>query len=240
VKPFQLAVRLRIVGRCPYVRHSGQPDELLEVLGNELRTVIRDDPGPCFRILLLGPLDDDLDIRFQHPCPDLPVDDEAAASVKEAAQVVKRTTDVQVRDVHMPVFVRQKRLDEACSLFTDFLVPLIQKPGLRKNAPGAGGAYGNDILIEHHEREPPVAFQRVIVIKSDDGLPFPVLQPEIAGDGGIMLVGFAVPVDPSVKLALAYRQPADELLDRDTGLPVPCPGKVNNGVSRIMGNPDAG
>ena len=70
-------------------------------------------------------------------------------------------------------------------------------------------------MIEHHEREPPVAFQRVIVIKSDDGLPFPVLQPEIAGNGGIMLVGFAVPVDPGVKLALADRKPVDEPLDRD-------------------------
>lgn len=95
-------------------------------------------------------------------------------------------------------------------------------------------------MIEHHEREPPVAFQRVVVIKSDDGLPFPVLQPEIAGNGGIMLVGFAVPVDPGVKLALADRQPVDEPLDRDAGLSVPCPGKVYNGVSRIMGNPDAG
>jgi len=78
------------------------------------------------------------------------------------------------------------------------------------------------------------------VIKSDDGLPFPVFQPEIARDGRVMLIGFAIPVDPSVKFALADRQPADEPLDRDAGLPVPCPGKVNNGVSRIMGNPDAG
>jgi len=78
------------------------------------------------------------------------------------------------------------------------------------------------------------------VIESDDGLPFPVLQPEIARDGRVVLVGFAVPVDPGVKLALADRQPADEPLDRDAGLPVPCPAKVNNGVSRIMGNPDAG
>jgi len=59
------------------------------------------------------------------------------------------------------------------------------------------------------------------VIESDDCLPFPVFQPEIAGNGGVMLVGFAVPVDPSVKLALADRQPADEPLDRDAGFPVP-------------------
>ena len=149
------------------------------------------------------------------------MDDEAAAAIKKAAQVVKRATDVQIRDVHMPMLVRQKWLNEAGSLFADFLVPLIQKPGLGKNAPSAGRAYGNDILVKHHEREPPVAFQRVIVIKSDDGLPLPVFQPEVARDGSVMLVGFSVPVDPRVKLALADREPADEPFDRDTGLPVP-------------------
>jgi hypothetical protein len=59
------------------------------------------------------------------------------------------------------------------------------------------------------------------VIKSDDGLPLPIFQPEVARNGGVMLIGFAVSVDPSVKLALADRQPADEALDRDAGLPVP-------------------
>jgi hypothetical protein len=240
VKTFQFAVRLRIIGRCSYMGHPGQSDEFLEVLGNELWSVVRDDPGPCFRILLLGPLDDDFYVRFQHPLPDLPVDDEAAASVKKAAQIVKRTTDVDIRYVHMPVLVRQKRLDKACALFADFLVPLIQKPGLRKNTPGAGRAYSNDILVQHHEREPPVAFQRVIVIKSDDGLPFPVFQPEIPRNGGIMLIGFAVPIDPCMKFALADRKPADEPLDRNAGFIVPGPGKVNYGVSGIMGNPDAG
>jgi hypothetical protein len=78
------------------------------------------------------------------------------------------------------------------------------------------------------------------VIKSDDSLPFPVFQPEIAGNGGVMLVGFAVPIDPGVKFALADRKPVDEPLDRDASLLVPRSGKVNNGVSCIMGNPDAG
>jgi len=79
-----------------------------------------------------------------------------------------------------------------------------------------------------------------MVIKSDDGLPFPVFQPEIAGNGGVMLVGFAVSIDPSVELALADSKPADESIDRNAGFIAPCSGKVNNGVTGIMGNPDAG
>ena len=55
-----------------------------------------------------------------------------------------------------------------------------------------------------------------------------------------MLVDLAVPFDPGVELALAHGKPADEMRDRDTGLIAPFPDKVNQGVSRIVGNPDAG
>jgi hypothetical protein len=59
------------------------------------------------------------------------------------------------------------------------------------------------------------------VIKSNDVLPFPVFQPKIAGNGGIMLIGFAVSIDPGVKFALADGKPADKPIDRDTGLLAP-------------------
>ena len=240
VEAFELPVRLWIVRRCPHMRHAGQPDELLEVLGDELRPVVRDDPRPGFRKLLLGPFEDDLNVRFQHPLPDLPMDDEAAAAVQNAAEVVKRAAKVQVRYIDMPVLVRQERLNESGSLLAWVLVPLIQQACLRKNAPGARGAYRNDVPIQHHEREPPVAFQRVIVIETDDGLAFPFFQPEIARNGGIVLIGLAVPVDPRVELALADGKPVHEPLHRDIGPSGPGPGEINDGVSRIMGNPDAG
>jgi hypothetical protein len=51
------------------------------------------------------------------------------------------------------------------------------------------------------------------VIKSDDGLPFPLFQPEIPGNGGVMLVGFAISIDPGVELALADGQPVYEAID---------------------------
>ena len=55
-----------------------------------------------------------------------------------------------------------------------------------------------------------------------------------------MLVGFTVPMDPRVEFAFVDRKPPYEPFDRDFGFIAPCPGKINNGVSRIMGNPDAG
>ena len=55
-----------------------------------------------------------------------------------------------------------------------------------------------------------------------------------------MLVDLAVAFDPCVEFALADSKPIDEIRDRDAGLLVPFLDKVNDSVSCIMGNPDAG
>jgi len=55
-----------------------------------------------------------------------------------------------------------------------------------------------------------------------------------------MLVDLAVPFDPGVELAFADRKPVDEMRDRDAGLIAPFLDKVNDGVSCVMGDPDAG
>jgi len=55
-----------------------------------------------------------------------------------------------------------------------------------------------------------------------------------------MLVDLAVPFDPGVELAFANRKPVDVMSDRDVCLIAPFLDEVNDGVSCIMGNPDAG
>ena len=55
--------------------HSGKPDEFLEILGNELRPVVGNDPWTGSRVFLLGPLKDDFHVSFGHLFPDLPMDD---------------------------------------------------------------------------------------------------------------------------------------------------------------------
>jgi len=168
------------------------------------------------------------------------VNDIATAPVEKAAKIIERATDIEIRDIYMPMLMGPKGLDKACSLFADFLVPSVHKASLGQYAPCAGRTNGNDIPVEHHEGEPSVAFKGVIVMKADDGLPFPLFQPEISRNGGVMLIDFAVAIDPGVELALAYRKPADEPIDRDAGFIAPCTGEVNYGVSGIMGNPNAG
>src|SRR5208282_6338518 len=51
-----LAVALGIVWRCLDVRHRAYTDEILEVPGHELRSVVGDDPGMLAGILLARPL----------------------------------------------------------------------------------------------------------------------------------------------------------------------------------------
>src|SRR5258708_11372583 len=93
--------------------HPADPDELLEVLGDELRAVVRDDPGPRVGESFPGPLDDRLNLGLGHARADLPVDDEPAAAIEQAAEVEERAGDVDVRDIDVPVLVGPQGLHEA-------------------------------------------------------------------------------------------------------------------------------
>src|SRR5512135_1845452 len=96
--------------------HPADADELLEVPGDELRAIVRDDPRPLARVLLASPLDDRLHLGFGHRLADLPVDDEPAVAVKDAAQEEEGPADVEIGDVDVPVNVRRRRLIEASPL----------------------------------------------------------------------------------------------------------------------------
>src|SRR5437867_3895914 len=72
VPAFDLAVRLRIERRGPDVSHAAEADEFLEVAGDELRPVVRDDAGRGPRKLLPRPLQNDLDFGFGHRFANLP------------------------------------------------------------------------------------------------------------------------------------------------------------------------
>ena len=88
------------------MRHAADPDELLEVLGDELRPVVRNDPGVHVGKPLACSLNDRLDVDLGHGLADLSVDDEAAAAVEEAAKIEERPGNVDVGDIDVPVLVR--------------------------------------------------------------------------------------------------------------------------------------
>ena len=129
------------------------------------------------------------------------MDDETTAPIENAAQIIECAANVDIGNIHMPMFMGSERLNEAGALEALLPVPLLQQPCLAKNSPGAAGADGNDVLIEQHECQPPIALKRIVHSKIDDRVPFPRFKPEIPRDQPIMFVGFAVSLDPCIKLA---------------------------------------
>jgi hypothetical protein len=107
--------------------------------------------------------------------------DVPAETVQDAAQVVERPADIQVGNIDVPVLMCCQPLHEARALLRWLPSPLRQESGLAEHSPNAGRADRHDVGIQHHERQPSVAFQRVLQVEPDDGLLFPLLQPEIPG-----------------------------------------------------------
>jgi len=93
--------------------HAADANELFEVLCDELRTVVGDDPRPGIRMLFTSSLQDDFDIVFAHRLADFPVQKKAAVTIENAAEVIERTGDIDVADIDMPVAVRPSRLVES-------------------------------------------------------------------------------------------------------------------------------
>src|SRR5262249_30229467 len=82
---------------------AADPDELLEVPGDELRAVVGDDPRRNPGEPLPRSLHDLLHVGLGHRLAQFPMDDEAATAVEQAAQVVERAGDVDVRDINVPM-----------------------------------------------------------------------------------------------------------------------------------------
>jgi hypothetical protein len=85
--------------------HAHQPDVFLELTGDELRSIVRDDPGCGLRIALFGPLQNNLYFALTHLLSDLPVHDDPAEAIENTAQVVKRPADIQISNIDVPVLV---------------------------------------------------------------------------------------------------------------------------------------
>ena len=119
----KLAVALRVKRRGAHMRHTGHANKFLEVLGDKLRPVIGDDPGGGLRKSLPGSLQNDLDVFFVHRFAQLPVHDVAAASIENAAQIVKCAAQIDVGDIDMPVLMDGERLNKARAFFGGLGVP---------------------------------------------------------------------------------------------------------------------
>src|SRR5947208_15387277 len=77
-------------------------------------------------------------------------------------------------------------------------------------------------------------------METDDGLLFPILQPEIAGNPAVVLVHFAVALPPVVELAGGHIEPPNEPPGADLGLLRPAPDEIHDLIPRIVRDPAPG
>ena len=237
VPAFELAVGLGIVGTGPNMGHAHDADELLEVPGNELGTIIGDDPWPDTGVLLQGLLHDHLDLLFLHGFPQFPVDNRAAVAVEDAGEVVERAVDVDVGNINVPVLMRPQRLHKSGSFLGGSHPLAVESTSGLENAVNTGGADRHDVVVEHHEGQSAVSFERIAVVELEDGLSLPSFQPVIPGDLAVVLIGLAIPVFPSVEFAGGQIEPSQNGLGRSFSPIGPVADVIDHLVASVMGNP---
>ena len=139
----------------------------------------------------------------------------------------------------MPVFVRPKRLDKALAFAGGLGGVAVEQAGLVEDPVDAGRAAGDDVLIQHQERQSAVALQREERVEVADSLFLLVFQPVIAWNPGIVLVGLAVAVLPGVPLGGGQTQPQQEAGHRNAGLVGPAVDEIDDLVASVVGNPES-
>jgi hypothetical protein len=117
---------------------------------------------------------------------------------------------------------------------------MLYQPNVPEHAIEAGGADGDDIRVEHREGESAVAFEGMVPVEHEDGHLLPGLQPPVAWQQGIVLVGQPVASLPVVELAGRDPEPGDEPGDGDLGSVRPSPDEVDDAIAGIVGNPNLG
>src|ERR1700730_17400666 len=136
----------------------------------------------------------------------------------------------------MPMLVRLGRLFKAGPFLRGLPVPLPQQSRSTQYPPQPGRAPRQDVGIQHHERQPPIAFQRILQMERNDRLLLPILQPKVPGNPAVVLVDTPVPLAPAVELADRDVQPSDEPSGADLGLLRPAPDEIHDLVPRIVRN----
>jgi len=65
----------------------------------------------------------------------------------------------------------------------------------------AAGADRDNIIVEHHEGEPPITIEWMGSVVIEDRLFLSVFEPPITGNFSVVFVGLAIATFPSVELA---------------------------------------
>ena len=135
--------------------------------------------------------------------------------------------------------MRRRGLFEACSLLRLLVVGQADQACQLQCAVDGGGADGHDVTVDHHVCEAAITFERMVEMKGDDRLAFPVLKPEISRDRGVVMVGLAVAFAPLVETLARDADPASEARDRHAGSLRIVANEADNLVTNMGLDPDA-
>ncbi len=167
------------------------------------------------------------------------MDDEAAASIEDADQIIERAADVDVADVDVPVLVRPQRLLKALAFCALRAIPAGEAACPLEDAIHGGRAGRDHIRVHHHIGQPAVAFQRVFGVEGENCLLLPGFQPMVAGHEGVVLVDLPVSRSPVVELAHAHTDPLHQPRGGQLRPPTPLTHVIDHLVPHIMRHPAA-
>lgn len=169
------------------MRHPADANELLEVIADELRTVVGDHSWCFSGVQFSGSLENRFDILFRHLLADLLVHDGSRVAIDDARHVVKCPANIEIGNVHMPMPMGTAGLMKSFAFrfgfrrFTSQEIRFAQYPIDRRWA-DRRWADRDDVTIEHHVGQSPISIKGKLKMKTDDGITFPVFEPVITRD----------------------------------------------------------
>ena len=125
MEAFDLAITLWVVRTRANMAHARDPNKLFEVSRYELLAVVRDDSWPRLGMLFARFLKNDFDVCLFHRLTNFAVNNESATAVKDRAQVIERSANIDVCQVHVPVIVWSDWLCESVAFGCLLCVPSI-------------------------------------------------------------------------------------------------------------------
>ena len=137
----------------------------------------------------------------------------------------------------MPVLVRLRRLLEAGAFARRRRGTTVKHAGLTEHAIDRRRTGCEGVCVEAHERQAPVPFEWMLLVKTQYCSALVGLEPVVAGDVAVVFIGFTVALLPFVELAAGDAEPSDEALGGLFTSFGPVVDEVDDLIAQIVGNP---
>lgn len=135
------------------------------------------------------------------------------------------------------MLVGLKGLREAFALFRGGRVAAADQTGGLEHTVGCRRTHCGDVVVEHHEGQPPIAFQRVFFGVFHDGGPLLRIDPVVTGNQGVVFVRLAVAVFPVVEFSRGESEPTQHQDQCQPGQQPVVLDEVDDLVPQVMRDP---